>query len=149
VGQAAVINVRVQGGLSDARLVALRDRLPAECGLTADDFYTGGPLTPEPDEWAMPVPDPASRWYRANLYRAFWSPSYPRGNPPVLARVAAWLEANVPGGEVWYGSDFSDHLQPFGPAERAELLALWHGCSPDAEPGAAADGRGMSAFRDV
>ena len=136
---AAVVNVRVPCGLPDDRLAALRERLPAECGLATDDFYVGGPLTPEPDEWAMPVRDGTSRWYRANLYRAFWSPAYRRGDPPMLVRVAAWLEANVPGCEVWYGHDGSDDLHPFGPAARAELLSQWQDGSADAEPADAAD----------
>ena len=136
---AAVINVRVPGGLSDDLLAALRDRLLADCELTADDFYVGGPLTPEPDEWAMPVQDGAGRWYRANLYWAFWSLVYQRGDPPALVRVAAWLEANVPGGEVWYGHDDTDDLCLFGPAARAALLSLWRGTNAVAEPGAVAD----------
>ena len=71
MARAAVVNVRVPHGLPDSQLAALRKRLPVECGLTTDDFYGGGPLMPEPDGWAMPVQDGVSRWYRANLYRAF------------------------------------------------------------------------------
>ena len=132
VAIAAVVNVRVPHGLPDALLAVLRERLPVECGLSDDDFYIGGPLTLEPDEWAMPARDGVSRWYRANLYHAFWSPEYRRGDPEMIVRVAAWLEANVPGGEVWYGHDVSDDLRPFGPAARAELLSLWRGGSAEA-----------------
>jgi len=127
VAQSAVINVRLPHPLTAECLTLLRQRLPAECGLTDEDFYIDGPLVPEPHEWAMPVQDGVSRWYRANLYRAFYSPDYQRGDPPLLVRVAEWLEVNMPGGEVWYGHDGSDDLRPFGPAARAELLAFWGG----------------------
>ena len=119
----AVVYVWVPEGLPDELVTALRERFPAECGLTADDLCPGGPLVPEPDEWALPALDGAGRWYEANLYRAFWSPAYPRGDPAMIVRVAEWLETNVPGGQVWYGNDASDHVRPLGPESRRELLA--------------------------
>lgn len=133
MAQGAVVNLQVPHGLSEAQLTALRERMPVECGLPLDDFYCDGPLVPEPDEWAMPVQDGVSRWYRANLYKAFWSPKYPRGEPELIARVAAWLEANVPGGDVWYGHDGADFLTPFGPDVRAEMLSLWKQGRSDSE----------------
>lgn len=37
----------------------------------------------------------------------YYGEGYERGNLPLLIMIAEWLEANIPGGEVWYGGDSS------------------------------------------
>jgi hypothetical protein len=126
----AVLLVRTRHPLSEFQLCRLRELFLAENHLGEEDFYVGGPLIAvrHPDEGPMPVRDEGSLWLNANLYRAYFGPGYERGDVELLTRCAAWLESNIPEGEVWYGHDVDDeNLRPFGPAERRALLSLKQG----------------------
>jgi len=58
-----------------------------------------------------------------HLAGRYYGPGYERGDLPVILVVATWLEAAVPGAEMWYGGDSSGATAaPFGPTERAALF---------------------------
>lgn len=126
------IYIHVPRALDGDILIALRERLFAETGLSAFDFYPNGPLAREQYEWAMP--EKGGAWYNANLLAAFYWPNYPRGDLPTILRVAEWLEQNVPSADVWYGNDCTDEsIGPFGAKEREILLQHWRSSSPAPE----------------
>ena len=123
----AVLLVRTQLPLSESQLVRLRELFLAENHLGEEDFYPGGPLVVirNPNEGPMPIEGGRSLWLDTNILRAYFGPGYERGDVELLTRCAAWLEGNIPGGEVWYGHDVDDdNLRPFGAAERLSLLRL-------------------------
>lgn len=130
----AVLLVRTQSPLGEPQLRRLRELFVAENHLNGDDFYSDGPLTVvrSPDEGPMPLGDEGGLWINANIRRAYFGPGYERGDVGLLTRCAAWLESNIPGGEVWYGHDVDDdNLRPFGAAERRALLSLKEGRGGD------------------
>ena len=126
----AVILVRTHASLVESQLQRLRELFLADNDLDKDDFYLDGPLKviPSPEEGPMPLRDESSLWINANICMSYFGPGYERGDVELLTRCAAWLESNVPGGEVWYGHDVGDdNLRPFGAAERRALLSLKEG----------------------
>jgi hypothetical protein len=123
----AVLLVRTQRPLSDSQLSRLRELFLAENQLGEGDFYPDGPLIiiRSRNEGPIPIEDGRSLWLDTNILRSYFGPGYQRGDVELLTRCAAWLESNVPGGEVWYGHDVDDdNLRPFGAAERRALLDL-------------------------
>jgi hypothetical protein len=59
-----------------------------------------------------------------NLWRAYFSPEYSRGDIATIVRCAEWLEARLSGYRMWYGHDVDDgNLAPFPPERRQALLA--------------------------
>ena len=123
----AVLLVCTRSSLGESQLHLLRERFLAENHLDQEDFRAGGPLVVinNPSEGPMPIRDEGCLWLNANLYRSYFGAGYERGDAELLTRCAAWLERNVPDGEVWYGHDVDDdNLRPFGPDERQALLRL-------------------------
>lgn len=59
---------------------------------------------------------------RVNLWSRYYGPGYERGDPPTLIAIAQWLEAKIPGAEVWYGGDSGDTIERFDAMARQ---ALW------------------------
>lgn len=57
-----------------------------------------------------------------NVWSRYYGPGYERGDLLTLCGIAEWLEANIPGCEVWYGGDSSGVLaEPWPDAKRREL----------------------------
>lgn len=57
-----------------------------------------------------------------SLCGRYYGIGYERGDILTYCAIAEWLEANIPGCEVWYGGDSSGVCaKPFGDKERREL----------------------------
>ena len=52
-------------------------------------------------------PKRGESFIRVHLWTRYYSPGYERGNWPIIASVAEWLQRRFPDGEVWYGGDSS------------------------------------------
>lgn len=64
----------------------------------------------------------------------YYHEDYARGDPVLYAGIAEWLEANIPGCEVWYGGDSGGaEAQPFGPARRRQLIEHLRAYAPERE----------------
>jgi hypothetical protein len=85
------------------------------------------PLVVVRDASSGPIPiDDGSIWIDVHVCRDYYGVGYERGDLEWYIRLAEWLERNVVGCEVWYGNDCSDEsIKPFGPDERAALLAYF------------------------
>jgi hypothetical protein len=60
-----------------------------------------------------------------NVFGRYYGKGYERGDILTYCAMAEWLEANVPGCEVWYGGDSSGVCaEPFTKAKREDLKAL-------------------------
>src|SRR5579883_2595839 len=90
-----------------------------------EDFLD--PLMEVGEGGSGPIPiDDGSIWVDVGVCCAFYGEGYERGDAEWFVRLAEWLEQNVAGCEVWYGNDCADEsIQPFGPPERAALLAYF------------------------
>lgn len=77
-------------------------------------YHQDGPdVLAEDGEWFLEV----------NLAGRYYGVGYERGNLPDYVFVAAWIEANIPTAEVWYGGDSSGVcVERFGPRERHDLM---------------------------
>lgn len=65
---------------------------------------------------------------RADLYELsvgtrYYGPGYERGDILGLCSIAEWLEQNIPGCLILYGSDHSDAWETFDEAKRKKLKA--------------------------
>lgn len=90
-----------------------KDRIRHCLELTGVYHQDGPEIKPEHGEVFIQV-HPATRYYGRG---------YERGNLPFLAAIAEWLEANIPGAEVWYGGDSSGvEAKKFNRAARQKLL---------------------------
>jgi len=107
-------------------LPALRTEFLQSLCLTADDLYVGGPLLPldvPPDPW--PMMTSGGTWLNVNLWKAYFSADYRRGDPRLFALCGEWLETRIPDAGIFYGNDTDDRsLRPFGKPERMALLSL-------------------------
>lgn len=57
-----------------------------------------------------------------SLWGRYYGAGYERGDILAYCAIAEWLEANIEGGEVWYGGDSSGVCaKPFGEVERKQL----------------------------
>lgn len=91
------------------------------CAQTVTSLYEerGWKLDPLPGcHWAIHVNLDGRRYY---------GPGYERGDARFMVAIAEALESSVPGSLPYYGDDYSDTLGPFGPAERAALIAHLEG----------------------
>ncbi|WP_363797173.1 hypothetical protein ABU614_18350 [Lysobacter firmicutimachus] len=67
--------------------------------------------------------DPGECLLQIRLSGSYYYEDYPCGDPVLHAAVADWLDAHIPGCEVWYGGDASGVLAvPFGPDRRRQLI---------------------------
>ncbi|MEH6414078.1 hypothetical protein [Pseudomonas sp. CGJS7] len=67
--------------------------------------------------------DPGECLLEINLFSRYYDEDYARGDPILIAAVADWLDAQIPGCEVWYGGDSSGVLAaPFGRQRRRQLI---------------------------
>jgi len=117
--------VRLNELPSSEELKFLRDEFMQAIALTADEFYISGPLTvvPEADHMYMPVKDRSSTWLEVNLWRSYVGPGYERGDPELFVKIAEWLEARLPGSEIYYGHDVDDqNVSLFDRPARKALL---------------------------
>lgn len=53
------------------------------------------------------VPEPGETFLGVGLETRYYGIDYERGDFPTISAVAEWLEANIPGGRVYYGGDSS------------------------------------------
>ncbi len=121
----AVLLAELPRPLEDAKLARLRGDLAAELHLDRDDVHIEGPLRVVRSRADGPMPmsgDERNTWVEVNLWRAYFSPEYPRGDIATIVRCADWLEARLPGCRMWYGVD-DDNIAPFPPERRRALLA--------------------------
>ena len=82
--------------MEEAELARLRGEMVGELGLDREHFYVDGPLQVVRSRADGPVPtsgDERSTWIEVNLWRAYFSPEYPRGDIATIVRCAEWLEA--------------------------------------------------------
>ena len=104
-----------------------RSRMVTDLDLRPDDFYIDGPLQviQSRDDGPMPTAGSHSNcWVNANLWKAFYSPEYPRGDIAMIVQCAVWIEANCDRARMWYGHDVDDeNLTPFTKERRQELLS--------------------------
>jgi hypothetical protein len=123
----AVLLAELPRPADEAELARLRGDIVAELHLVRDDFYVDGPLRVIRSRSDGPIPtagDDRSTWIEVNLWRAYFSPEYPRGDIGTIVRCAEWLEARLPGCRMWYGHDVDDdNIAPFPPERRRTLLA--------------------------
>src|SRR5687768_8881327 len=123
----AVLLAELPHPLDEPALVRLRSEFLTDMRLGSDDFYVGGPLRIVPSRGEGPIPtsgDERRTWLEVNLWRAYFSPEYPRGDIETIVRCAEWLEARLPGCRRWYGHDVDDdNPAPFPPQRRQVLLA--------------------------
>jgi hypothetical protein len=83
------------------------------------------------------LPEEGETFVKVHLTGRYYGVGYERGDLPKLLTIAGWLEANVPGGSVWYGGDSSGVVhKPFGKAQRDKLFK--HFCAVGHEPYAGA-----------
>lgn len=69
------------------------------------------------------LPEPGEQFLRVHLWTRYYGVGYERGDLPFIVALAAWLETNIPGGEVWYGGDSSGVCaKPFGQRQRNALF---------------------------
>lgn len=112
--------------VGEAELARLRCDMLEELVLNGDDFQAGGPLQIVRSRLEGPVPTVGSErstWIEVNLWVAYFSPDYPRGDIETIVRCAEWLEAHFTGCVMWYGHDVDDdNLAPFPAERRRELL---------------------------
>jgi hypothetical protein len=88
----------------------------------------GAPILASDGEWLLTV----------SLWTRYYGPDYERGDILTICAIAEWIEANIPGAEVWYGGDSSGVLaKPFHEAERKKMRAHLYG----------ADGRDYYNYR--
>ena len=107
-------------------LDSLRREFMQAMGLTAEDFYVGGPLivVPIDDHKYMPEKHENAAWLEVNLWRAYYGPGYERGNPELFVRCAKWIEQLLSGAAVYYGHDVDDeNVTLFDSEARETLLA--------------------------
>lgn len=93
----------------------------------------GPPVDAEPGECLLEMTMPGR----------YYSEDYDRGDPMLYAAIAGWLEARLPGCEIWYGGDSGGALiEPFDPPRRQQLIdhARTHGNWRGSWPGT--DGAG-------
>jgi hypothetical protein len=121
-----LLYLRLSDPLPDTALDELRIRFIRELGLEPDNDLMAPWVPLQAEAYPQCLPGPPACWYEANLAVSYYGPGYERGHLPQFLRCAEWLEAAVPGGEVWYGNDVTDDsVHPFGPVARAELLAYY------------------------
>jgi hypothetical protein len=125
----AVLLAELPRPVEEAELARLRTEM--------EDFYVDGPFHVVRSRADGPVPtsgDERSTWIAVNLWRAYFSPEYPRGDITIIVRCAEWLEARLAGCRMWYGHDVDDdNLAPFSPERRRALLAHAKGIRTDGE----------------
>lgn len=72
------------------------------------------------------IGDPGEQFIRVHLWTRYYGPGYERGDWSIIRATAEFLEAAIPGCEVWYGGDSSGVCAaPLGEAERATMTAYW------------------------
>lgn len=68
-------------------------------------------------------PRPGEQFIQVHLFGRYYGRGYERGPLHDYIAVAMWLEHNIPGCAVYYGSDSSGICaEPFGPEQRADLF---------------------------
>jgi hypothetical protein len=121
-----VMLIRLQSPIDEAERSRAAEALMAEFDLRPCDFRDEGPLAQPPSRRRRLIPsgdDPG--WLDCNVPWRYGGLGVPHGSPGSFLKLAEWLQARWPTGEIWYGDDVgqSDSIQPFTPAVRADLAA--------------------------
>ncbi|MFQ6309351.1 hypothetical protein [Lysobacter capsici] len=67
--------------------------------------------------------DPGECLLEVQMFGRYYGEGYERGDPELYAVVADWLEAQIPGCEIWYGGDSGGvHIEPFDRDRRRRLI---------------------------
>ena len=113
MGIDAMMFVRTKTKITPDDLRRLSFRMCSALG--AENFFHGYPPNCHALEfckiWEQDGPDINSEngetFVDVHLYTRYYGPGYERGDFPLIAATAEWLERNIKGSEVWYGGDSS------------------------------------------
>ena len=125
MGVDAVVVVAIPGELLSKE--ALRELSAKLCiSLGAKNFFLdpvegeGAFTVAWPEDYKM-VPEPEGQLYDIHVWSRFYAPGYERGDCLFLCALGEWLEANIPGAQVYYGGDCDNVLSRFDEAARKKL----------------------------
>lgn len=108
-----VILVKTAQDISEEELNRLRSKFMEDMNLTKSDFYSfskGGPLirVTNKEYEIVPKDEKIFSWFDVAFWRSFYGIGYERGDIELYVRSAEWIEKNIPGSQVFYGSDAGD-----------------------------------------
>ncbi len=128
----AIMLVRVKNIINAALLEKVRSEFQKKFEMDDSDFYPEGCFVQlSKDDTLIPVKDDTSTWINVNFVLRYFGEDYQKGNFELFDICAEWIENNISGCEIWYGSDENYvSITKLDPQRRKNLLDEYRKMNP-------------------